>query len=108
MQKEFLRLFSSGAAYELRDTIENDPSLIGKDFSKFILFSDDADLFYKFGIDNSLPESERRLNDREITWLNGFKELGLVEKDFQQTYLQMAIVENLKLQGSWELLLDLY
>ena len=58
-RKEFLRLFSSGAAYELRDTIENDPSLIGKDFSKFILFSDDADLFYKFGIDNSLPESER-------------------------------------------------
>ena len=81
-RKEFLRLFSSGAAYELRDTIENDPSLIGKDFSKFILFSDDADLFYKFGIDNSLPESERRLNDREITWLNGFKELGLVEKRF--------------------------
>jgi len=85
-RREFSRLFSSGAAYDLRDSIENNPSLIKKNFNKFILFSDDADLFYKFGIDKNLPENERRLNDREISWLNDFQEEGLVEKRFSTNF----------------------
>ena len=85
-RREFSRLFSSGAAYDLRDSIENNPSLIKKNFNKFILFSDDADLFYKFGIDKNLSENERRLNDREILWLNDFQEEGLVEKRFSTNF----------------------
>ncbi|MBJ65618.1 MAG: phosphate ABC transporter, permease protein PstA [Rhodobiaceae bacterium] len=85
-RREFSRLFSSGAAYDLKDSIENNPSLIKKNFNKFILFSDDADLFYKFGIDKNLPENERRLNDREISWLNDFQEEGLVEKRFSTNF----------------------
>ena len=85
-RREFSRLFSSGAAYDLKDSIENNPSLIKKNFNKFILFSDDADLFYKFGIDKNLSENERRLNDREISWLNDFQEEGLVEKRFSTNF----------------------
>ena len=81
-RRSFSKLFSSGAAYDLRDALEEDESLYEKNFNFYILFSDDADLFYKFGIDKNLPENERRLNDQEILWLEGFQEKGLVEKKF--------------------------
>jgi phosphate transport system permease protein len=81
-RRSFSKLFSSGAAYDLRDALEEDESLYEKNFNFYILCSDDADLFYKFGIDKNLPENERRLNDQEILWLEGFQEKGLVEKKF--------------------------
>ena len=47
-KRSFAKLFSSGAAYDLRDKLENDQSLFDKNFNLYVLFSDDADLFYKF------------------------------------------------------------
>lgn len=81
-KRSFAKLFSSGAAYNLRDKLEKDQSLFDKNFNLYVLFSDDADLFYKFGIDKSLDENERRLNDQEILWLEKFQSLGIVERKF--------------------------
>ena len=55
-KRELARLFSSGASYDLREYIEKNSSYTNKTFSFFILFSDDADLFYKFGIDKNLED----------------------------------------------------
>ena len=78
-KRDLARLFSSGASYDLREYIEKNSSYKNKTFSFFILFSDDADLFYKFGIDKNLEEEERRLDDREVRWLQQFQKTGKVE-----------------------------
>lgn len=78
-KRDLARLFSSGASYDLREYIEKNSSYTNKTFSFFILFSDDADLFYKFGIDKNLEEEERRLDDREVRWLQQFQKTGKVE-----------------------------
>ena len=78
-KRDLARLFSSGASYDLREYIEKNSSYTNKTFSFFILFSDDADLFYKFGIDEDLEEEERRLDNREVRWLQQFQKTGKVE-----------------------------
>jgi len=78
-KRDLARLFSSGASYDLREYIEKNSSYTNKTFSFFILFSDDADLFYKFGIDEDLEEEERRLDNREVRWLQKFQKTGKVE-----------------------------
>ncbi|MEE3294659.1 MAG: phosphate ABC transporter permease PstA [Pseudomonadota bacterium] len=78
-KRDLARLFSSGASYDLRDYIVKNSPYTNKIFSFFILFSDDADLFYKFGIDKDLEEEERRLDDREVRWLQQFQNTGKVE-----------------------------
>jgi len=78
-KRDLVRLFSSGASYDLRKYIEKNSSYTNKTFSLFILFSDDADLFYKFGINEDLEEEERRLDNREVRWLQQFQKTGKVE-----------------------------
>ena len=82
----------------MRDKLENDQSLFDKNFNLYVLFSDDADLFYKFGIDKSLDENERRLNDQEILWLENFN-LLVSKENLQQIYLQNGDIREPEIAG---------
>jgi len=45
--RELVRLMSSGAAFDLRDRVRNDPKLIGQKEQRWLLASDDVDLTLK-------------------------------------------------------------
>jgi phosphate transport system permease protein len=49
-RRQLMGLFSSQAAGELRDAAVGDPALIGRQITRPLLLSDDADLFFKGGI----------------------------------------------------------
>ena len=78
-KRKLFKLISSSASYTLRDFIIENPSYINKKFYFNVLFTDDSDLFYKGYVDTSLSESERRLDDQEVTWLNELKSTGRVK-----------------------------
>ena len=75
-------LVSKSAAYELRDKVINDPSIIGTTASYWFLAKDDIDVFMKGKIDRNLPESDRRIKDFQLVWIDQLQDEGRLEKRF--------------------------
>ena len=78
-KRKLSKLISSSSSYNLQDFIIENPSYINKKFYFNVLFTDDSDLFYKGYVDTSLPESERRIDDDEVLWLEYLNSLGRVK-----------------------------
>ena len=84
--RELYKLASAGAEYRLMDLVSRDPSLIGTSTDLWLLASDQVDLVRKGQIDRSLPESERRVNDRVIGWLEALEKKGVVDTRFNWSF----------------------
>ena len=78
-KRKLSKLISSSSSYNLQNFIIENPSYINKKFYFNVLFTDDSDLFYKGYVDTSLPESERRIDDDEVLWLEYLYSLGRVK-----------------------------
>ncbi len=86
-QKRLLyRLVSVGAEYELRDRVIADPGLIGKKIDIWVLTHSEAGSYLKGQVDPEVPESERRVKDAQIAWLEQLREQGRVESRFNTTF----------------------
>lgn len=94
-------IISSGARETLRDMVMNDPSLIGKTRAVWVLTSDDADLYIKGRINPDSPESERRVSDQEMSWLDKLRDEGRVEKVFHTNFLTSGDSREPELAGIW-------
>ena len=82
-QKRALKnLVSKSAAYDLRDKVLDNPSLLGTKQSYWFLAKDDVDVFMKGNIDRTLPESSRRIKDYQLVWIDKLMEEGRLEKRF--------------------------
>ena len=75
-------IVSGGAAFELFRMVQEDPSLIGKTESVWVSASADIDVLQKGGIDVSVPESERRVKDKEIRWVEALRAADSIEAVF--------------------------
>ena len=63
-------LISTGAAYQLRDMVMHDPTLVGQTKQVWLLASDDVDMLIKGHMEREVPETDRRLRDVQIAWLD--------------------------------------
>ena len=82
-QKRALKnLVSKSAAYDLRDKVLENPTLLGTTQSYWFLAKDDVDVFMKGKIDRTLPEGERRIKDYQLAWIDKLLEEGRLEKRF--------------------------
>ena len=50
--------------------VRKDPSLIGKNVSVWVTADDDVDMFAKGFIRRELPENERRISNKELSWID--------------------------------------
>jgi len=75
-------LVSKSAAYDLRDKVIAQPSLIGTKQSYWFLAKDDVDVFMKGDIDRTLHESSRRIKDYQLAWIDKLLKEGRLEKRF--------------------------
>jgi len=80
-RRELYSLVSSGAGFQLRDRVLDDPSLVGTTRKVWVLADDEVDMLRKGYISRRLPEGERRLSDRQIGWIDELKAAG--DTDFQ-------------------------
>ncbi len=78
-------LISSGAAFALRDRVMANPELVGTTEDVWVVADDDLDMFIKGHIDRDLPESERRVSDKQIAWIDQLIGDERVEKRFNRT-----------------------
>ena len=100
-KRKLFKLISSSASYTLRDFIIENPSYINKKFYFNVLFTDDSDLFYKGYVDTSLSESERRLDDQEVAWLNELKSSGRVKNKISKNLFLNGDSREPEVAGFW-------
>ena len=80
------KLISSGAAFELGDTVAANPEMIGSRKTIWVAASSEVDLFMKGKIKADVPEDLRRLKDQEITWIGQLEDAGKIKKKFNKAF----------------------
>ena len=85
-RRDLGKLVSPGAVFQLRRMTLEDPSLIGVRAEVWAPANDDYDMLHKGNVDRSLPESDRRLSDRQIGWFDRLAAAGRVESRFNKTF----------------------
>ncbi len=94
-------LVSSGAAYDLRAMVLDDPALIGATRTVWVPVDDDVDMYMKGYISPDLPEAERRLSDAQIGWVDRLVDWGFVEKRFNARFFTAGDSREPELAGIW-------
>ncbi|MCP5447687.1 MAG: phosphate ABC transporter permease PstA [Chromatiaceae bacterium] len=79
-------MVSSGAAFELQHMVLADPSLIGTTQAVWLTADDDIDMLVKGHIDRSVPESERRVDDRTLAWVERLEQEGALKRRFNTAF----------------------
>jgi phosphate transport system permease protein len=100
-RRDLNALVSSGAAFDLRERVLADPSLVGTRQAISLPLSDDSDMFFKGFIPRDVAESERRLKDSQVAWLDALQERGLVRRVFNTTFLTSGDSREPELAGVW-------
>jgi phosphate transport system permease protein len=77
-------LISSGAPFQLRDMVLDDPTIIGTTRSVWLLADDDVDQFWKGFVDRDLPESARQIKDQQIRWIEALAAAGRIDLKFNK------------------------
>ena len=100
-RRKLSRLLSSGADTTLRNMVLEDPGLIGSVQTVWVTASDDVDSFNKGAIDRDLPESDRRVSDMEITWLDALAADGALRSAFNTTFFTSGDSREPEQAGIW-------
>ena len=94
-------LMSSGAGFDLRAMVLDDPSIIGSTQQVWLKTSDDVDSFVKGLIPRDVPEDERRVKDKQIAWIDALTEDGKVETRFNTTFFTAGDSREPEQAGIW-------
>ncbi len=98
-KRELYGLVSSGTDYQLRNRVMNNPSLIGTTVELWVPADDEIDAFMKGHIDRDAPESERRVNDQQIHWIDQLVADKRIEKRFNTTFFTAGDSRDPELAG---------
>ncbi|MGV6817972.1 MAG: phosphate ABC transporter permease PstA [Thiotrichales bacterium] len=85
-KRKLYSIVSSGAGDLLREKVIASPDLIGKKISLWVPADDEVDMLVKGHVDRSLPESDRKIKDNVIAWVEALTEQGRVQKRFNSTF----------------------
>lgn len=80
-------IVSRGAAYDLQDAVRADPSLVGQRIVFEMPLSDDAALYLKGQVDEEDDPSLRRIDDKQIGWLDALRDAGEIRARFNWHFL---------------------
>ncbi|MYF68568.1 MAG: DUF3333 domain-containing protein, partial [Proteobacteria bacterium] len=78
--RELFALVSPGAGFELRSDVLSDPELVGEVLSLRVVADDDVDMLIKGHMDRAADESQRRISDRQLGWIEQLEADGSVSR----------------------------
>lgn len=81
-ERDYFRIFTSSAAYIVRDRVIADPSLLGTKALYQIPLSDPLDQLAKGQINPDLPENQRTVNDVQVKLFNELEAKGVISQPF--------------------------
>lgn len=85
-KRKLYALISSGAGFDLQNMYRDDASLVGRTLTVWLPASDDVDMLMKGHIDRTLPESDRRVTDMELVWVDQLLERDDLELQFNARF----------------------
>lgn len=86
-KKKLYSLVSANAEYTIRDQVIANPDLIGISSDFWVRASSDVDMYLKGYIKDSVPESDRRLNDQQLAWIKHLSNEERLELRFNSQFL---------------------
>lgn len=101
MKRKLYQLVSTGAAYDLKDEVVAHPEKIGGTISLWVPADDDIDMLMKGHIDRNTPESDRRVNDLQLSWVDRLSEENRIKKQFNTTFFTSGDSREPELAGIW-------
>jgi phosphate transport system permease protein len=87
LSSKVMELVSNDLGFQLLQQVRADPSIIGKTVSLNGPVRADAGLYYKGQITRSTKEGDRKLDDRQLAWLDRMQKLGMVTSGFNLGFL---------------------
>jgi len=85
-KRALYRLISIRAEYTLRDMVLENPQLIGTTSEVWLLAHSEAGSYLKGQVDTRAPESERRVKDMQVAWLDTLTNDDRTESRFNATF----------------------
>ena len=99
--RSLFALVSPGASLDLRALVAREPSAIGGTRALWLVADDDVDVIVKGHVRRDVPESDRRLDDRQIGWLTELEEQGRVALQFNRYFFVGGDSRDPELAGIW-------
>ncbi|MEN8214606.1 MAG: phosphate ABC transporter permease PstA [Pseudomonadota bacterium] len=98
-KKALFKLISSGAEYQIRDALLAAPDMLGTTQQIWAPVDDDVDSFLKEGHLRELDQSQRRVKDNQVAWLDQLKEQGRLESRWNWSFLTSSDSREPELAG---------
>ncbi|EHS49259.1 phosphate ABC transporter, inner membrane subunit PstA [Rhizobium sp. PDO1-076] len=80
--RQVSELLSDSIRVQLRDIVQANPSVIGNTVNVTLLAHGNVDSAFKGQIDLSVAESNRKISDQQLTWINTLADSGALSKHF--------------------------
>ncbi len=100
-KRKLYRLVSSGAVFQLRNMVMNNPGLIDSTVRVWVPADDDVDMLMKGYIDRKTPETERRMKDLELGWIDSLVAQHRIRSSFNTTFFTVGDSREPELAGVW-------
>jgi phosphate transport system permease protein len=94
-------LASPGAALELKDLVVGDPRVLGTTRSIWLLADDEVDVIVKGHVSRDLPETDRRITDKQLAWLSRLESEDRVAERFNTYFFTASASSDPELSGIW-------
>jgi len=85
-KKKLYKLVSSGAGFDLFDMVKANPSWVDQTHTVWVPASDDVDMVMKGSIDRTVVESDRRVSDAELVWIDKLIVTDSLKLQFNKTF----------------------
>lgn len=100
-KRKLYGLVSATAEYTIRDEVAANPTLIGTTAKFWIRSSSDVDMYIKGNIDGALDESQRRISDQQIAWIENLQSENALEKRFNSQFFTRGDSREPEQAGIW-------
>jgi len=100
-KKQLVQLVSSNAAFRLMEMVTRNPRLIGTTQQVWVLADDDVDMLIKGHYDRDVPESNRRISDKQLAWMDTLAANGKITKKFNTKFFTSGDSREPEQAGIW-------
>ena len=98
-RKRLYALVSSGAAFQLRNMVMDDPGLVGKTVKMWVPASGDVDMYIKGQVRENPDGTYGRLDKRQLGWLERLQGEGKIRTEFNRVFFTAGDSRNPELAG---------
>ncbi|MDE0003208.1 MAG: phosphate ABC transporter permease PstA [Rhodospirillaceae bacterium] len=99
--RELFALVSPGAGFELRSDVLSNPELVGEVLSLRVVADDDVDMLIKGHMDRTADESQRRISDAQLGWIEQLEADGSVSRSFNHRFFTSGDSRDPEMSGIW-------